>query len=174
MASKSDQPTNRLQAELKKRRPFDSPHQEAVLNVLRTNDQFQNKFGRLFRHYGLTASQYNVLRILRGEAKPMPCLEIADRMIQVVPAITGLIDRLEAQELVIRQRCREDRRVVFVALTDKARKLLDTMDEPVMSLHRGLMGHLTQLELKELSRLLEKARQRVDSAQLPGDQTPSP
>lgn len=169
MTSKSDETTGRLQAELKKRRPFDSPHQEAVLNVLRTNDQFQNKFGRLFRHYGVTPSQYNVLRILRGEAKPMPCLEIADRMIQVVPAITGLIDRLEAQELVVRKRCSEDRRVVFIALTDKARKLLDQMDEPVMSLHRGLMGHLTQAELKELSRLLEKARERVDSVELPGE-----
>ena len=65
-----------LQRELKKKRPFESPEQEAVLNILRTNDQFQNRFGRLFREYGLTASQYNVLRILRGEGKPMPCLEM--------------------------------------------------------------------------------------------------
>lgn len=70
-----------LQRELKKKRPFESPEQEAVLNILRTNDQFQNRFGRLFREYGLTPSQYNVLRILRGEGKPMPCLEIGERMI---------------------------------------------------------------------------------------------
>jgi len=166
MTSKNDSLTGRLQNELKKRQPFESPHQEAVLNVLGTNDQFQNKFGRLFRHYGLTPSQYNVLRILRGEDKPMPCLDIASRMIQVVPAITGLIDRLEAQELVQRDRCIEDRRVIYITLTDKARKLLDQMDEPVMSLHRGLVGHLTQAELKELSRLLEKARERVDSVEI--------
>ena len=94
--------SNRLQNELKKKRPFDSPEQAAILNILRSSDQFQNRFGRLFRQFGLTPSQYNVLRILRGEGKPMPCLEIADRMIQVVPAITGLIDRLEKQQLVKR------------------------------------------------------------------------
>jgi DNA-binding MarR family transcriptional regulator len=172
MTTKKEQATSRLQAELKKRRPFDSPHQEAVLNVLRTNDQFQNKSLRLFRHYGLTPSQYNVLRILRGEGKPMPCLEVASRMIQVVPAITGLIDRLEAQELVMRERCSEDRRIIYITLTDKARKLLDQMDEPVMALHRALVGHMTQAELKELSRLLEKARERVDSVETPGESEP--
>ena len=87
---------NQLQNELKKKRPFDLLEQEAILNILRTNDQFQNRFGRLFREFDLTPSQYNVLRILRGEGKPMPCLEIADRMIQVVPAMTGLVDRLES------------------------------------------------------------------------------
>lgn len=129
-----------------------------MLNVLRTNDQFQNRFGRLFREFGLTASQYNVLRILRGEGKPMPSLEIAERMIQVVPAITGLIDRLEKQELVNRERCTEDRRVVFVGITKNAINLLKKMDEPVSELHKQLMGHLTRKELKELSRLLEKSR----------------
>ncbi len=83
---------SRLQNELKKKQPFDLPEQEAMLNILRTSDQFQNQFGRLFREYDLTHSQYNVLRILRGEGKPMPCLEIGDRMIQVVPAMTGLLD----------------------------------------------------------------------------------
>ncbi len=155
----------RLQSELKKRLPFASPEQEAVLNILRTNDQFQNRFGRLFREYGLTASQYNVLRILRGEGKPMPCLEIADRMIQVVPAITGLIDRLKKQEFVTRERCTADRRVVYIAITEKALKLLKQMDEPVMALHKQLVGHLTRAELKELSRLLEKSRLSVQTAE---------
>jgi DNA-binding MarR family transcriptional regulator len=148
-----------LQRELKKKHPFDSLEQEAVLNIVRTSDRFQNRFLRLFRDHGLTPSQYNVLRILRGEGNPLPCLEIADRMIQVVPAITGLIDRLEQQGLVVRERCTEDRRVVYVALTDKARRLLSELDEPVMELHRRLIGHLAAPELAELSRLLEKARQ---------------
>lgn len=151
----------KLQQELKKKRPFESPEQEAVLNILRTNDQFQNRFGRLFREYGLTPSQYNVLRILRGEGKPMPCLEIGERMIQVVPAMTGLIDRLEMQELVTRERCTEDRRVVYIEITKKALDLLAKMDKPVMELHQQLVGHLNRSELKELSRLLEKARLSV-------------
>ena len=147
-----------LQSELKKRGPFASLEQEAMLNLLRASDQFQNRFGRLFREYGLTSSQYNILRILRGEGKPMPSLEIADRMIQVVPAITGLIDRLQEAGMVTRRRCETDRRVVYVDLTDKARSLLTDLDEPVLELHRDLLGHLSRTELKELVQLLEKAR----------------
>ena len=82
-------------------------------------------------------------------------------MIQVVPAMTGLLDRLEKQGLVQRERCTEDRRVVYVELTDAARELLQRMDDPVTELHKQLIGHLTQAELKELSRLLEKARMSV-------------
>ncbi len=150
-----------LQRELKKKRPFDSPEQEAVLNILRTNDQLQNRLGKFFREYGLTPSQYNVLRILRGEGQPMPSLEIGERMIQVVPAMTGLIDRLEKQGFVQRRRCHEDRRVVYVELTDKAKQLLAQIDGPLDALHSEVMGHLTHTELQELSRLLEKARAKM-------------
>jgi len=151
----------KLQQEIGKRGPFASLEQEAILNVLRTSDQFQNRFGRLFRQYGLTASQYNVLRILRGEGQPMPCLDIAQRMIQVVPAITGLIDRLEKQGYVARRRCEEDRRVVYVEISPAAVKLLRQIDGPLSKLHRQLIGHLSKKELRQLSQLLEKARQSV-------------
>jgi DNA-binding MarR family transcriptional regulator len=157
---------SRLQKELKKRNPFDLPEQEAVLNILRTADQFQNRFGRLFREFDMTSSQYNVLRILRGEGKPLPCLEIAARMIQVVPAITGLIDRLEAQGLLRRNRCTEDRRVIFIEITEKGLQLVAKMDKPLMELHKSLMGHLSAAELKELSRLLEKSRESLEREEL--------
>ena len=152
----------RLQQELKKRRPFESPEQEANLNIARTADRFGICFARLFREYGLTPSQYNVLRILRGEGKPLPILEVADRMLAVVPGITGLIDRLEAMELLARQRSTDDRRVVFVAITPRGLDLLGQLDGPEAALHRRLIGHLSPAELRELSRLLEKARQRLD------------
>jgi DNA-binding MarR family transcriptional regulator len=148
----------RLQQELKKKNPFASAEQEAILNVLRTSDWIDNRLGRLFREYGLTSSQYNVLRILRGEGKPLPSLEIAGRMIQVVPAITGLIDRLERQKLVVRRRCTEDRRVVYVEITAKAQGILKKLDKPLEQLHRQLVGHLSRAELASLARLLEKAR----------------
>ena len=60
-----------LQQELKKKQAFQSPEIEAILNILRTSDQLQNRLGKMFREYGLTSSQYNVLRILRGEGKPL-------------------------------------------------------------------------------------------------------
>ena len=152
--------TPKLQHELKKKRPFESPEEEALLSVVRTSDQLQIRFARLLREYGLTSpTQYNILRILRGEGKPLPILEIASRTITVVPGITGLIDRLERAGFVNRLRCAKDRRVIYVALTDQGMTTLADLDEPLLALHRKLMGHLSQGELKELMRLLEKVRE---------------
>ena len=150
--------TPKLQHELKKKRPFESPEQEAALGVLRTGDQLQIRFARLFREHGLTSSQYNILRILRGEGKPLPILEIASRTITVVPGITGLIDRLEQAGFVNRLRCAKDRRVIYVGLTDQGARTLASLDEPLTALHRRLLGHLSQAEMKELIRLLDKVR----------------
>src|SRR3954470_13361069 len=138
-----------LQDEIKKRQPFESLHEEAMLSLVRTNDQFGIRFSRLFREYGLTPSQYNVLRILRGKGQPLPCLEIADRLIAAVPGITGLIDRLEGLGLVTRERSTEDRRVVFAAITQKGLDLLGRLDGPEAALHKRLIGHLSPDELRE-------------------------
>jgi MarR family 2-MHQ and catechol resistance regulon transcriptional repressor len=148
-----------LESELKKRCPFESRAQEVVLNLLRSNDRIQLRFARLFGRHGLTPAQYNILRILRGEGKPLPILEIASRTIAVVPGITGLIDRLEKKGLVARERCATDRRVIFVAPTEKGLSLLGALDEPVESLHERVVAHLSGDEMTELIRLLEKARQ---------------
>jgi DNA-binding MarR family transcriptional regulator len=148
-----------LRHELEKKRPFASPEQEAALSIARTSDQLQIHFARLFREYGLTLSQYDVLRILRGEDKPLPILEIASRTTTVVPGITGLIDRLEQAGFVNRLRCAKDRRVIHVALTDRGTKTLTDLDEPLRALRRKLMEHLSQGNLKDLIRLLEKLRE---------------
>ena len=152
--------TPKLQYELKKKRPFESPEEEALLSVVRTSDQLQIRCARLLREYGLTSpTQYNILRILRGEGKPLPILEIASRTITVVPGITGLIDRLEQAGFVNRLRCEKDRRVIYVALTDQGMTTLAALDEPLVALHHTLVGHLSRSELKELIRLLEKVRE---------------
>ncbi|HEV3343276.1 MAG TPA: MarR family transcriptional regulator [Pirellulales bacterium] len=151
----------KLQHELKKKRPFESPEEEAALSIARTSDQLQIRFARLFREYGLTPSQYNVLRILRGEGQPLPILEIASRTITVVPGITGLIDRLETAGFVRRVRCQEDRRVVHVALTEHGKNTLAALDEPLLALHRTLLGRLSQAELAQLIKLLARAREMV-------------
>jgi DNA-binding MarR family transcriptional regulator len=155
--------TTKLQHELKKKRPFDSLEEEAALSILRTSDQLQIRFARLLREHGLTPSQYNVLRILRGEGKPLPILEIASRTITVVPGITGLIDRLEQAGFVNRVRCAKDRRVIYVALADCGMQTLAELDEPLAQLRQKLLGHLSQDELKELIRLLEKVREPLAS-----------
>src|SRR5438132_10544848 len=140
--------TSKLQYELKKKEAFESPEQEAALSALRTSDQLQIRFARLLREHGLTPSQYNILRILRGEGKPLPILEIASRTITVVPGITGLIDRLEQAGFVNRLRCEKDRRVIFVVLTDQGMTALAALDEPLVDLHHNIVGLISQGELK--------------------------
>src|SRR5437588_10676967 len=131
----------KLQHEIKKKRPVESPQEEALLSVVRTSDQLQIRFARLLRGYGLTSpTQYNVLRILRGEGRPLPILEIASRTITVVPGITGLIDRLEQAGFVQRVRCQTDRRVIYVALADHGTKALAALDRPLAALHHKLLG----------------------------------
>jgi len=157
MAAKS------LQQDLGKKKPFESPEKEAMLNLVRTSDQFQNRLGKLFRGFGLTGSQHNVLRILRGEGRSMRCDEIRQRMIQVVPAMTGLLDRLENEGFVTRTRCERDGRVIYVDLTTKARNVLKKIDDPLTAMYRECLGHLSRAELEQLSSLLEKARQSLRS-----------
>ena len=153
----------RLEREVKKRKPFASRTEEALLNLARTNDRLAIQLERLFREHGLTPSQYNILRILRGEGKPLPILEIASRTVTVVPGITGLIDRLERVQLVCRRRCTEDRRVIFVEITDKGLAVLAEVDGPLAELHEKLFGHLSDKELRELIRLLEKVREPLSN-----------
>ena len=95
----------------------------------------------------------------------MPSLDIVQRMIQVVPAITGLIDRLEKAGMVRRERSDVDRRVVNVEITQLGLQALDRLDAPVLELHQKLLGHLKPSELKELNRLLEAARQGPTSGE---------
>jgi DNA-binding MarR family transcriptional regulator len=153
--------TNALMRDLKKRRPFESEEQEVVISLLRTNELFQHRFGQLLRGYGLTQPQYNILRILRGEGRELPSLEIAERMISVVPAITNLLDKLEKRGLVERERYKRDRRVWHVHLTPGGAELLDKLDEPNLDMHKTLVGHLKTPERKQLLALLEKARASV-------------
>src|SRR5438128_7791686 len=115
----------RVQEEIRQRRPFPSVAQEAVVALMRTADLVRRHATALLEPHGLTLQQYNVLRILRGAgADGLPTLEIADRMIEQTPGITRLLDRLEAKELVRRQRCPKDRRQHLCWITPKALAIL--------------------------------------------------
>ena len=152
-----------LQKELKKRGPFDSVEQEAMLALMRTTDLLENRMARLLREFGLTLTQYNVLRILRGEGKPMPCLEVAERMIQVAPAITRVVDQLLNLKLITKTQSEEDRRVFEIELTPAAAKLLRTMDQPVLDLHASLLVGAKKSDLLSLIRTLEEVRSGVSA-----------
>src|SRR5204863_9342501 len=106
-------PGSALQREIRQRKPFRSPTQEAVVGLLRSTDRVRRARAGVVEPRGITLQQYNVLRILRG-ARPrgLPTLEIAARMVEHAPGITRLLDRLEAKTLVRRQRPAGDRRQV--------------------------------------------------------------
>ncbi len=152
-----------LKAEIEQRRPFSSPEEEALLNLLRTSDCLERNVQHKIRPWGITATQYNALRILRGAgAEGLPCAAIGKRMIAAEPDITRLLGRLKALNLVRQRRDRQDRRVVCTQISEAGLELLSAMD-PVMERAPGqLLGHMTAAQLAQLSRLLELARTPVE------------
>jgi len=137
------------------------PEEAAFLNLVRTCDLLSRGPARLLKSEDLSLTQYNVLRILRGSPRGLPCGEIANRMITRDPDITRLLDRLEKRELISRSRETKDRRVVVARITPQGLKLLSHLDEPVREMHRNQLGHLGSARVKQLQDLLLAARARV-------------
>ena len=130
--------------------------QDAVLNLLVASGVLRDKIDSVFGAEGLTGPQYNVLRILRG-AQPdgFARCEIAQRLVERAPDVTRLIDRLEQQGLVARDRSSEDRRRSVTRITDKGLQLIDRMDPALNALDRWLEERLSLRDRNELSRILE-------------------
>src|SRR3954468_23709532 len=118
-----------LQHELRQRRPFQSAAHEAVVGLMRTADLVRRQMTAQIEPHGITLQQFNVLRILRGAGDAgLPTLQGAERMIEQTPGVTRLLDRLEAKELVRRQRCPKDRRQHLCWISAKALALLEKID----------------------------------------------
>ncbi len=148
-----------LQAELKQKAPFRSREQEAYLALLRTADALQAKVEAKLKEYGLTGTQYNALRILRGAGRQgLPCSEIGERMITHDPDITRLLNRLEKRGLVKRDRDERDRRVIYGKITAAGLKLLRELDEPIEQHNRQMLKHVSREKLQELINLLQLVR----------------
>jgi DNA-binding MarR family transcriptional regulator len=141
-------------------RRFDSPEQEAYLNLWRTYDRLRMLEDELFQPYDLTAQQYNALRLLRAEhPHSLPTLVLASRLVSHAPDITRLVDRLDERGLVARQRVPENRRVVQLRITDEGLALLKQLDPAVRECNQKQLGHLSAAELQSLVKLLHAARQ---------------
>jgi DNA-binding MarR family transcriptional regulator len=157
-----------LKLEIAQERPFSSLEQEAVLNVMRTSDLLHRTFQSKTRDWGVTSTQYNVLRILRGaHPRGLPCAAIGSRMITAVPDITRLLGRLKRLKLVRQQRDRQDRRIVWTQISAAGLELLQAMDPVIEQAPREVLGHLSGDELTELIRLLEMARKNVEGSPAP-------
>lgn len=140
-------------------RRFDSPQQEAFLNLWRTYDRLRALEDALFAEHDLTAQQYNALRLLRAEAPDcVPTLALAERLVSRAPDITRLLDKLELRRLIRRMRDGENRRVVRVGIAPEGTALVKKLAGAVRACHERQLGHLPPQELKELVRLLRAAR----------------
>jgi DNA-binding MarR family transcriptional regulator len=149
----------RLKREIKQRRPFSSVQEEVVLSIMRTADQVVAPMNEVLRGAGLSSSQYNILRILRGSGEEgLPCGEISERMVRRDPDLTRLLDRLEAAGLVRRERDTRDRRIVRAMVTDAGLKLLESLDDPVEETLRRSLAHVPVARLRALLELLEEVR----------------
>ena len=148
-----------LQEELKQNIPFSSREQEAYLSLLRTADALQAQAEAKLKEFGLTGTQYNALRILRGAGpEGLPCSEIGERMITHDPDITRLLNRLADRGFVERTRARDDRRVIYGKITAAGLRLLREMDAPLEKYGREMLRHVGQEKLKQLIELLELVR----------------
>lgn len=148
-----------LRSELRQTKPFPSLEEEAFLNIERTEAMLADFFEQTLKPHGITATQYNVLRILRGAGEDGLCRnEIRDRLVTRMPDVTRLLDRMEACGLIKRTRSREDRRLVGTELTPKGRHLVDSLDAVVSAEHHARLGHLTAEQLRTLIDTLTQIR----------------
>jgi|SRR5580704_2120464 DNA-binding MarR family transcriptional regulator len=145
----------------RKRRRTPCPEEILFLDLLRTTDMLTRALDRILKTSDISATQYNVLRILRGTPEGLPCGEIASRMITRDPDITRLLDRLEKRQLISRCRETKDRRMVMARITPQGLMLLAQLDEPVQETHRKQLGHLGRERLRGLTELLHVSRAQV-------------
>ena len=150
-----------LQAELKQTKPFRSPLEEAFVSLQRTAAVLEHAFECALKPSGITATQYNVLRILRGAGESGLCrTEVGERMVRRVPDVTRLLDRLEDVGLIARARGGDDRRYVTTRITARGLDVLATLDSTIVSFLEGHLGHVPPDQLQVLTDLLSLLRQR--------------
>lgn len=152
--------------EIHQTRPFHSTGHETVVTLFRTTAVIDRHFSTVMGESGLTAAQYNVLRILRGAGpKGLPTLAIRDRLVDLSPGITRLVDRLETAGLVQRDRDTGDRRQVTCRITSAGLALLKRLDAPVDAAERSVVSTLSAAEQRTLVRLLDLVRSGLTTSE---------
>lgn len=151
-----------IQSEIQQTKPFSTLEEEALVSLYLTADRLQRRFSETLKAHGLSPTQYNALRILRGAGEEgRACSEIAERMINHDPDITRLVDRLERRGLVARSREGKDRRVIITRITPAGVDLLEGLEHPMQELVQNILGPLGEPRLRTLIQLLEAARERA-------------
>lgn len=148
-----------LEADIKQVKPFKSLREETILTLVRTAADLELVAAKQLKPFGITPTQYNVLRILRGAGEQGLCRnEIGARLVRAVPDVTRLLDRMEESGLIVRERGDRDRRYVSTRLTRQGLELVDNLDIEIERIHEQQIGHLSTLQLTELRDLLQEVR----------------
>src|SRR4051812_14545766 len=149
-----------IDREIRQTKPFQSLQQQVVLDLMSTTRAVEESWIQyLKRTEGISPSQFNILRILRGaRPKPVKISAIAERMVTRDPDVTRLVDRLIKQGLVRRERDEADRRVVLVEITGTGLELLSRLDQPVLEYGAASMAGVKPQQLKTLDMLLNEVR----------------
>ncbi len=138
-------------------RVFRTEYQKSIINLIFTFNWVNEKMNRLFEPFDITQQQFNILRILRGAGQPLSTLQIRQRMLDKMSDTSRIVDRLVKKGLVKKSVCREDRRLVDVLLTDKGKKLLQTLDELNEKMD-SVFKYLSEDDARQLNILLDKIR----------------
>jgi DNA-binding MarR family transcriptional regulator len=155
--------TTDLRAELRQTKPFASLEHEATLSIARTAAILEHGVAEALRGHGITPTQYNVLRILRGAGPGGLCRnEVGERLLRAVPDVTRLLDRLTDLHLIGRQRSDEDRRLVRTHITPKGLALLAELDAPIRAFHRKRLEGVSRQKLQALVTTLAEVRTSHD------------
>ena len=142
-----------LHVELQQTRPFDLLEEEAHVSISRTAALLERAFAQMLKPYGITPTQYNVLRILRGAGAAGLCRnEVGARLVTPVPDVTRLLDRMADLKLIARQRSDEDRRLVRTHLTAKGLDLVNSLDAVLRPSHQQ---RLTGIPREKIAALVE-------------------
>lgn len=151
-----------LAATLKQNRPFVSLEQEVHLSILRTASELSYAVDQFFRPFGITSSQYNVLRILRGAGTDGLCRnEISERMVTATPDMSRLLDRMEKAGWVTRERSEDDRRQMSTHITKTGMELLARLEKPTGDFVTPLFAGATSRDLKTVLKVNDRIRTKL-------------
>src|ERR1700755_2238377 len=151
-----------LATALKQNRPFVSLEQEVYLSILRTASEMSHAVDQFFRSFGITSSQYNVLRILRGAGADGLCRnEISERMVTAKPDMSRLLDRMEKAGWVTRERAEDDRRQVSTYITKSGMDLLAKLETPTNDFVTRLLSGAAVSDLKTVLKVNDRIRTKL-------------
>jgi DNA-binding MarR family transcriptional regulator len=137
---------------------FRNDYQKGIINLIYTYNWMNEKMKKVFDSEGITAQQYNILRILRGAAKPISTLQIRERMLDKMSDTSRIVDRLVLKDLAKKTVCKNDKRLVDVSISTKGKLLLEKIDKYNNDMD-AILGNLTDAEAKSLNKLLDKIRE---------------